>query len=898
MNRVTFRRKALYLNIAATMLFANGASAQNDLTDLGIEEVLVTAQKRQEDMQAVPISISTLSASDIERRGVQNSQDLINTIPNMGGFQPPGAKGNLSIALRGVSSGSPSNLSIDTASGLYIDGFLLGKQVGSSLDVAELERIEVLRGPQGTLYGRNSTGGAVNFITRKPTGEFGGKITGTLGSDGLWGMKGSVDTATLGTDGEGAGTLKASFGAQTRQRDGLYGQGSSIDQDYDDLDRQAYRVALRWEPTESVTFDYAYDKSKLDENNTIVSLVGLSPLAINPATGATTSRLSALDGYIAAGDAAVNFGAGPLATAVADPTFGRWLDSVKALRNDFGNLNQEGERPSRGNSDAASGTKSDADGHSLTVAWNFDDMGALGDVEFKSMTGWREVNSRNVGDLDGTDNTIAPGGAGALNDSAIGAMYGMYAAQGRFPASFLSFPRASMAKLWGLVDQYGGGGFVQDANFGYEQFSQELQMVGSTERLDYALGFYYFEDDGSFDNYRLAATPVGGTLSSAYDNETEATAFYTQATWTPPILDDRLAITLGYRHTEETKGITYRYLDDGASTGNGLFIPTASCAGLDQAYLCVNQGYTGDLVQTPTYGDKFDQDFSNDSGSATVAYQVTDDTSMFVRWSTGYRSGGYNGEIYNNPFEEETIEQWELGVKSDILPGTLRVNASIFSYVYDDMQVSQIQVNAQGQPTSFIGNAGKADRWGSELELQWSPLDNLLVAASWAHLDGDFDEFPPLCGTGAYADVCLKTEDKALRAVSPDDQLSLVTDWVFASTDWADFMAHVEVYWQDEAIASALWTNNYAVRDATGATVGTYPVIYDPIVLKDRAIVNARIGIENVELSSGTLRASIWGRNLTDEEYQNFGINFGSLGPITEQYSEPLTYGVDVTYEF
>ncbi len=69
-------------------------------------------------------------------------------------------------------------------------------------------------------------------------------------------------------------------------------------------------------------------------------------------------------------------------------------------------------------------------------------------------------------------------------------------------------------------------------------------------------------------------------------------------------------------------------------------------------------------------------------------------------------------------------------------------------------------------------------------------------------------------------------------------------------------------------------------------------------MLKDRAVVNARIGIENVELSAGTLRASIWGRNLTDEEYQNFGINFGSLGPITEQYGEPVTYGVDVTFEF
>ena len=194
--------------------------------------------------------------------------------------------------------------------------------------------------------------------------------------------------------------------------------------------------------------------------------------------------------------------------------------------------------------------------------------------------------------------------------------------------------------------------------------------------------------------------------------------------------------------------------------------------------------------------------------------------------------------------------------------------------------------------TSYIANAGKAERWGSELEVQWSPLDNLLVAASWAHMDGDYDKYPALCGTGAYADVCLNTNDLALRGVSPDDSLSLITDWVFASTDWADFMAHVEVFWQDKTVGAALWTNNYAVPG------GTYPYIYDAPVFKDRAVVNARIGIENVELSSGTLRASIWGRNLTDEEYQNFAINFGSLGPITEQFAEPLTYGLDVTYEF
>ncbi len=113
-------------------------------------------------------------------------------------------------------------------------------------------------------------------------------------------------------------------------------------------------------------------------------------------------------------------------------------------------------------------------------------------------------------------------------------------------------------------------------------------MVGATERVQYALGYYYFEDDGSYDSYNVAASPLAGPIMTAYDNDTEANAVYAQATWTPPILDDRLAITLGYRHTEETKGITYRYLDDGTATGGGLFSGS-------ELNLGVNLDYTGEL---------------------------------------------------------------------------------------------------------------------------------------------------------------------------------------------------------------------------------------------------------------------------------------------------------------
>jgi iron complex outermembrane receptor protein len=106
-------------------------------------------------------------------------------------------------------------------------------------------------------------------------------------------------------------------------------------------------------------------------------------------------------------------------------------------------------------------------------------------------------------------------------------------------------------------------------------------------------------------------------------------------------------------------------------------------------------------------------------------------------------------------------------------------------------------------------------------------------------------------------------------------------------------MAHIEVFWQDRTATSALWTNHYNVGGSN------YPYVYDDIWLKKRAIVNARIGMENVEFANGTsLRAALWARNLTDKKYNTFGINFGGLGPITDQYGEPRTYGLDVVWEF
>ncbi len=166
MHRIIFKRTLMAITVTSAMGISGQASAQKG----GLEEIIVTAQKREESNQEVPLSITALSADTLVKQGITNTGDLMGKIPGVGGMEAPGAKGSVNLSIRGVLGGAASNLSLDPAVGVYLDGVFAGKQFGGALDVAEIERIEVLRGPQGTLYGRNSTGGAVNYISRKPTG--------------------------------------------------------------------------------------------------------------------------------------------------------------------------------------------------------------------------------------------------------------------------------------------------------------------------------------------------------------------------------------------------------------------------------------------------------------------------------------------------------------------------------------------------------------------------------------------------------------------------------------------------------------------------------------------------------------------------------------------------------
>ncbi|MBK6553162.1 MAG: TonB-dependent receptor [Rhodocyclaceae bacterium] len=263
------------LPILIASVYAGGAFAQEK-----IEEVIVTAQKRKEKLQEVPISISAISGGQLEVRGIDGAKDLNALAPNVTVVNTGGSSLIAATSIRGMNSGQPA-IWADPSVGIYVDGIFVGKNQGALFDVIDMERVEVLRGPQGTLFGRNTEGGAINMISRKPSGEFSGNVGFEIGNYSRQVAKVSMDLPRMGM-------LRASFALRDEKRNGTVGNDNGGA--WNDRDRQSGRVALGLDVSPSFKIDYAYDKTNIDEKPLATSLyasTGYGALYTSPAVATT-----------------------------------------------------------------------------------------------------------------------------------------------------------------------------------------------------------------------------------------------------------------------------------------------------------------------------------------------------------------------------------------------------------------------------------------------------------------------------------------------------------------------------------------------------------------------------------------------------------------------------------
>jgi len=259
---IDFKRTKLSLLIGSAVAFSGtGPAFAQSSGAFVIEEVVVTAQKREESLQDTPIAITAFTSDALADKGVNDISEIANFTPNLV-FDTTSPIGGVSsgaaVFIRGIGN-TDFSLTTDPGVGTYVDGVYVSRSVGGVLDVLDVERIEVLRGPQGTLFGRNTIGGAINIVSRQPADEFEAAIEGTVGNEGRVNVRASIDVPF-------SDEFKTSFSVSSKNRDGFVDRPLAGDE-LGDEERLSFRGAATYTPNERWDFQASFDYTDIDESS-------------------------------------------------------------------------------------------------------------------------------------------------------------------------------------------------------------------------------------------------------------------------------------------------------------------------------------------------------------------------------------------------------------------------------------------------------------------------------------------------------------------------------------------------------------------------------------------------------------------------------------------------------
>jgi len=477
-------------SLSVAILLASGISAGPALAQL--EEVVVTAQMRSESLQDVPVSIHAYDDQAIESMRLIDAQDVGQISPSLQMPAYPTSSNNLALFIRGIGNADSVVITKDPTVGLYYDGVYAARSSGLLADLADLERVEILRGPQGTLYGRNSTAGAINFINKKPTGELGFKQTLGAGNYDSWRSTSHLNLPRT------AG-VSAKLTAAFSDRDGWVdnsGPNKVPGYDYTDYykkENQGYRVALRYDGIDRLLVDYSFDYSDMTTGPGYFQYSGptggLSP-AYAPITNSFTDRLK---------ETRTPTGGGRYAYYLPD-------------------------------------TKTEVDGHNLTISYEFND-----NLSLKSITGFRNLDddaSQNFSQSFGNTGTLEV--YTSTNDDT-------------FSQEFQLVGNAERLSYVGGLYYYNENGDQSERQYLDRALVDKAGIIALdlTNFPPTPCGDGYTTGDPVCSDFTAFYPTYLGEFTVKTD--IESWAGFGQATWTPDILDDKLDLTLGLRYTDDQR---------------------------------------------------------------------------------------------------------------------------------------------------------------------------------------------------------------------------------------------------------------------------------------------------------------------------------------------------------
>ena len=776
---------------------ASGASpaVAQELTleaSAGLEEIVVTARRREEALQDTPVAVSAFSGEALEIRGVKNIADVGQLVPNVqfDSVAPEAAGGGASaLSIRGIGQ-SDYVITIEPGVGVYLDGVYISKSFGSLLDTIDVEQIEVLRGPQGTLFGKNTIGGAIVVTSRRPTAEPDFYAEVTTGEFNRFDFKGAV-SGPLGD------SFRARLSGAVQSTDGYVDRVTTGDTQ-GNIDRQAVRLVTEWDVTDDLLATFAVDGTRIREENAPIVVLTLSetaPFALyhnfveypecNPFIPGNDARFSDSDCYNS-----------------------QYTSSLED-RNNYSN--------------GPNYADSNVYGANITLDWTTD-WGGL-----KSITAFRRVEVQSGQEVDNVPTF--------------------------------------------------DGNIYQD--YDTNQWSQEFQLSGKawSERLDYVVGAYYLNETGR-QKFPIRTDFIEFTTGGEIDNDTYA--IFGQASYQ---LTDALSLTAGVRWSEETKRFLPQQQIDYVPPQFQAPIPELGGAVLLPPVIPAAVG--GQLSPFFQAGvpllPSVEAEITDDQLSPMVSldYKITDDVLAYGSYTQGFKGGGFTMRAFppiipgvttteTDPekvipsFDPEEAKQFEIGLKSEWLDRSLRLNLAAFYIDYTDLQLTVLI----GGFTPTVQNAGDATISGVELETEWAATNWLKLNAAVGYLDHEYDRLAP---------------EAAAQGITLDSMIPNAPEWSINAGGTVDF------YEGDRGRVFLL--ADYTYRSEMAKDPANTPEITED----GYSLVNASL---NYESADSHWLLSVGARNLTDEAYIVTGVFNSGAGINMVVPSRPREWFATLRFEF
>jgi iron complex outermembrane receptor protein len=833
--------------------------AEKPRQQVGIEEITVTARKREENLQSTPVAISAFSETDLKDQDIRRLNEITASVPTLQFDNAIGNSNASRIYLRGVGTGDPISTR-DPGVGIYVDGVYFPRSQNGVLTVSDIERIEVLRGPQGTLFGKNTIGGAINILTQKPDPtDFSGVAEVRAGNFSRFDTRVGVNIPLVPEK----AAMRLSFATATRDPV-VRNKGTGPDLQDDKL--LSGRAQFRVDPTDSLSLNFSADMSR--ENRVpfggkckVVNTNGVVPAA--RAFTLTVGQSLAQQGQnLALGPNAVN----TFLNACSQ-------DEVRSNRSVVSNLS------------FLKNNLETIGGHG-TAEWQVND-----NLTFKSISGIRHNDIRDRADLDYTELDLAqsPLDAGrtrqdsfsqefqlvgsAMNDrfNYVLGVYGFFenindtgfggvatttplffsgnggaptatnprggsgtqlrldpanqkSATDQFRFQFLNNP-AVQAQFLGLVQTIGADGQ-----------NRVVTQADIAETLAAA--------PGSAAANRVFAIP-GAITNTVLKIRNQSYAGFTQGTYD---VTDKLAVTLGLRLTAERKFVDYLINTERAGVIGG------------------NARRSGETDFQFAKSARF----SDLSPLANVSYQLTDDALLYSTFSRAFKSGGFNGranaDLLANKIDDENLTSYEVGFKSKWLDNRLIFNAAGFFSRYKDIQLT-VPSGGNSQAQILILNVGQADIKGGELELVALPLPGLQLTSSIGILKSGYVKFDD------PADPQARNRD---LPASPNYTMNFSAAYQIPMGSMGDLRLRTE--WAHRGASSTDVVNTRELRKGKNGEL------------------DATIGFA---FADGVTEISLFGKNLLDREYFANGVSLGtSFGHAYRFFNDPRTYGIELRRQF